>query len=988
MPDSAAPTVEEHAGDRTSPSAPAAFPVVGIGASAGGVSAFEAFFSAMPGSESGMALVLVQHLAPDHKSILSDLIRRYTSMRVNEVEDGMEVQPDNVYIIPPNRDMALAGSTLRLYEPGAPRGQRLPIDFFFRSLARERHERAICVVLSGTGSDGTLGLREVKGEGGMAMAQDPDTTEHDGMPRSAIATGLVDYVLPPGDMPAQLIAYVGHAFGKLPPVTSLVPAGDGNLKALTTLLRNHTGHDFSQYKSTTLVRRMQRRMAIHQIENVPDYLRYARQSTSEVDALFRDLLIGVTNFFRDPDAFKALEDHVIPRLFRAKSGVDPIRVWVPGCSTGEEAYSIAILLQEHMQLIKRTQRVQVFATDIDSQAIERARAGVYPPSIAADVSPERLARFFTHESEDSVFRVQKVIRDMVVFSEQDVIKDPPFSKLDLISCRNLLIYLDNQVQGKLLPLFHYALQPGGFLFLGTSETVGEHSRLFTPIDRKWKLYQAQPVGMQTGRPVLGEFAPRPHGPPEVLRPLRRLDPAYQGRDLGRLAETALLAHYVEAGLLVNGRGDILHIVGRTGKYLEPASGQPELNVLAMAREGLRRPLTTALHKAVAKRSATHFPGIRVATNGTEVMVDLTVRPAAGFSTLDAPADLYLVVFKESVPSATTATGHTGSALPDQARVTELELELRTKEEYLQSTLEEMETSNEELKSTNEEMQSVNEELQSTNEELETSKEELQSVNEELSTVNAELQDKVADLARSNNDMNNLLAGTGIGTLFVDHNLRISRFTPATTQVMHLISGDVGRPVDHVVSNLINYDRIVHDLRRVLDTLQPTETEVRSRSGTWFLLRMRPYRTLDNVIEGAVIAFIDISERKRVELALGASEARFQAIFNGVQVGLSLIDRSARFLFANTRLCTLLGYTAEELLLLRMEDVSFPEDLSQFQHRFDLLAGGGAGFELERRYRRKDGSALHVIDRVSGVRDEGDDRVHTMLVVTFDVAKPE
>ncbi len=487
----------------------AGFPIVGIGASAGGLAAFEAFFSGMPAdTDPGMAFVLVQHLAPDHKSILTDLIRRYTRMQVFEVEDGMAVQPNCAYIIPPNRDMAFLNGTLQLLEPAAPRGQRLPIDFFFRSLAQDQHERAIGIVLSGTGSDGTLGVRAIKGEGGMVMAQNPASTEYDGMPRSAIATGLVDYELPPAEMPAQLIAYAAHAFGKPPrPATVPAPKAENALKKIFILLRAQTGHDFSQYKPSTIHRRIERRMAVHQIETMDGYVKYLQQTPAEVDALFRDLLIGVTNFFRDPEAFKALEEQVIPKLFAGKPAGAVIRVWSPGCSTGEEAYSLAILLAERQEAMKQSFKVQVFATDIDSQAIATARAGLYPASIAADLSPERLARFFTAEPDGSAYRIHKGIRDLLVFSEQNVIKDPPFSKLDLISCRNLLIYMGGDLQKKLIPLFHYALNPGGFLFLGTSETVGEFGDLFAALDRKAKLYQRKEDFHGAQRAALGRFLP-------------------------------------------------------------------------------------------------------------------------------------------------------------------------------------------------------------------------------------------------------------------------------------------------------------------------------------------------------------------------------------------------------------------------------------------------------------------------------------------------
>ena len=596
----------------------------------------------------------------------------------------------------------------------------------------------------------------------------------------------------------------------------------------------------------------------------------------------------------------------------------------------------------------------------------------------------RLNRFFTLESDDSVYRVQKVVRDMLIFSEQDLIKDPPFSKLDLISCRNLLIYLKNDAQRKLIPLFHYALRPGGYLFLGTSETIGDYHRLFSTVDRKWKLYSALPVTSEVARPLLGNFVPRLHHRHKPRGPAPHPESTTEPRDYGRLTEAALLSHYVEAGILVTSRGDILHIVGRTGKYLEPTSGEPTLNIVEMARDGLRRPLTTALHQAVARKALTHYTGIRVATNSHEILVDLTVRPAVASADTDQPSDLYLVVIKEATVAEPAPIGKDSGGATHHGRVTELEQELRAKEEYLQTTLEEMETTNEELKSTNEEMQSVNEELQSTNEELETSKEELQSVNEELSTVNAELQDKVTDLSRVNNDMNNLLAGTGIGTVFVDHNLRISRYTPAATQVMNLIPTDVGRPISHVVSNLVNYDHIADDVREVLEELQPKEAEVRTPTGAWYLLRVRPYRTLTNVIEGAVITFVDISTRKQAEEELSASQAHFRSIVNGVQVGLAQVHPSGHFLFVNNQHGALLGYTRDELLQMTLRDVMDPEDLPRFQQLLNDLAAGGPGFEIEHRFRHKDGSTVWVRSRVSGLRDGGGS-IHSVLAASLDLS---
>lgn len=894
------------------------FPIVGIGASAGGLAAFEAFFSAMPAdTESGMAFVLVQHLAPDHKSILTDLIKRYTKMQVSEVVDGVEVQPNCAYIIPPNRDMAFLNGTLQLLEQSTSRGLRLPIDFFFRSLAQDQHERAICIILSGTGSDGTLGMRAVKGEGGMVMAQNPESTTYDGMPRSAIATGLVDYILPPAEMPAQLIAYVKHAFenrGPRPKVRQ--PKVDETLKKICVVLRAQTGHDFSQYKENTLVRRIERRMALNQIEQSSDYLRYLQKEASEVDALFRDLLIGVTSFFRDPEAYAAIESEVIPQIFTGKPVGAPVRIWVCGCSTGEEAYSLAILVHEHLQSLKQSYKVQIFATDIDSHAIEQARTGLYPDSIGTDIRPERLAQCFDHMPESGLYRIRKNIRDMLIFSEQNVIKDPPFSKLDLISCRNLLIYMNADLQKRLIPLFHYALAPGGVLFLGTSETVGDFMTYFSVLDRKWKLYLRQPDTPGNLRPAMGELVA-----PLVDTPARQRSPLGETQteakvSLREITEQGLLHHFAQAGVLINGRGDVLYIYGRTGGYLEPAPGEGGMNILSMAREGLRRELTSALHRAVTQAEPVAYTGLRVRTNGSYIFANLTVAPVLSPDGKALP-DTFLVILNETeqevdLSSAPASTAKGVVPLTDADRqIAGLEQELRAKEEYLQATLEEMETSNEELKSTNEEMQSVNEELQSTNEELETSKEELQSVNEELATLNAELQSKVADLSRANNDMNNLLAGTGVGTLFVDHQLRIARFTPSATQLINLIQSDIGRPVGHIVSNLVGYDSLVSDVQAVLSSLIPYETEVQTKNGACFVMRIRPYRTLENVIEGAVITFMDITDikQKREE----ASDARrlADAIVDTVPLPLLVLDSQFHILSANQPFYTAFQVKAEQ-----------------------------------------------------------------------------
>lgn len=861
------------------------FPIVGIGASAGGLAAFEAFFSGMPGDvDPGMAFVLVQHLAPDHSSILTELMQRHTRMKVYEVEDGMTVQINCAYIIPPNRDMAFLNGTLQLMEPTEPRGHRLPIDFLFRSLAQDQRERAIGIVLSGTGSDGTLGVRAIKGEGGMVMAQSLDSCEFDGMPRSAIATGQVDYELSPAEMPPQLMTYVAHAFGHpLRHVNTAAPMTENALKKIFILLRAQTSHDFSQYKPSTICRRIERRMVVHQIDAIDSYVKYLQQTPAEVEALFRDLLIGVTNFFRDPEAFGALESLVIPKLFDGKPAGAVIRAWSTGCSTGEEAYSIAILLQERSEKLKQNYKLQVFATDIDSRAIASARTGLYPTSIAENISAERLARFFTAEPDGSAYRIHKNIRDLLVFSEHDAIKDPPFSRLDLLSCRNLLIYMGTDLQKKLMTLFHYALQPRGLLFLGTSETIGEFGDLFTALDRKSKLYQRNEDFQGARRAALGRFLPpkmmkdadQPHFAGKMPLPLKM--------SLRELTEHALLQQVAPVGALVNAHGDILYLHGRSGMFLEPAPGDASINnILRMAREGLRRDLTTSLHKAAGIKERVRVLGIHVKTNGHYTPVNLTICPVITGPAGALESPLFLVILEEAPshevrPVTATAlpalantdsdSGNANAANAANARIAELNEELQAKEEYLHAANEELETSNEELKSSNEEMQSVNEELQSTNEELETSKEEMQSINEELATINAELQAKVSDLSRANNDMNNLLAGTGIGTVFVDYNLRILRFTPAATLIINLILSDVGRPVGHIVSNLVGYDSLVADAQEVLRTLIPKEVDVQTLESKNYTMRILPYRTLENVIEGVVITFVDITEMVRAREAL-------------------------------------------------------------------------------------------------------------------------
>ena len=945
-----------------------AFPIVGLGASAGGLKAFGEFFSALP-ADPGMAFVLVQHLAPDHKSILCDLIRRYTRMEVFEVENGMPVQINRVYIIPPNHDMALLNGTLQLIEPLAPHGQRLPVDYFFRSLAQDQHEQAIGIVLSGTASDGTLGVSAIKGEGGMVMAQSPDSAEFDGMPRSAIATGLIDYELPAGELPAKLMTYAAHAFHNRVCLTAAPTAetkADDALKKIFILLRSFTGHDFSQYKLSTIRRRIERRMAVQEIKRLDDYVRFLQQTPTEGITLFRELLIGVTNFFRDPEAFSFLEEQGIPRLFEGKPRGSTIRVWSAGCSTGEEAYSLAILLQERMEALGQSHNLQLFATDIDSRAIATARAARYPTSIAADITPERLTRFFTPEPDGTAYRVHKRIRDLLIFSEHDLIKDPPFSKLDLVSCRNLLIYLDADLQKRLIPLFHYTMNPEGLLFLGMSETVGGFDDFFAPLDRRAKLYRRKENRSGAWRPM-DLLVPPQHvlnadHPQfvETAAPAAKLSPR-------ELTEKAMVRQIVQASVLVTERGEILYIHGRTGRYLELAPGDGGIsNVLKTAREGLGHELTMALHKAARNKEVVVSPGVRVKTNGSFTTINLTVSPVLAEPSAMPEAPLYLVILEEAPkePKGSAGSGH-GTEVRGRkadARVVALNKKLQEKEEYLQSSMEELESSTEELKSANEEMQSVNEELQSANEELETAKEELQSSNEELHTVNNELQSKVVDLAQ--NDINNLLAGTGVGTLFVDRHLCILRFTPPIVEIINVVSDDVGRPLRDFALRLRKYSTLEEDIRAVLDSLIPAEREVQSTQDKWYLLRILPYRTTENVIEGAVLSFLDITEHKRGELV----SDRLAAIIRSSNDAIISKDLNGIVTSWNQGAEKLFGYISAEMVGASIRRLIPAGRCQEEQALLEKIKGGGSVDIVETLRQAKDGKLRDVSLTVSPIRD--------------------
>lgn len=828
------------------------FPIVGIGCSAGGLEALEKFLTHVsPGC--GMAFVIIQHLAPEHVSALPDLLQRHTAMPVAEATDGMVIATNSVYVIPPNKDLSLLHGKLHLLEPVAPRGLRLPIDFFLRTLAEDRKEQAIGVILSGMGSDGVFGLRAIKEKAGLTLVQEPASAKADSMPRCAIEAGVADIVAPPEALPGRIANYLRHPVHELslePPAPADVVTA---LDKIIILLRDRSGNDFSLYKTNTLYRRIERRMAVHQIANIDKYVSHLRGNPHELDLLFKELLIGVTNFFRDPEVWETLRTETIPALLSQYPEGKSLRAWVAACSTGEEAYSLAMVFKEAVELVQPEARftLQIYATDLDADAIDTARKGFYPDNISADVTPARLARHFAPE-EGGGYRISKDIREMVVFAPQNIIADPPFTKLDILTCRNLLIYFGAQLQKTLLPLFFYALNRNGILLLGSAETVGNFGHLFATVNNKARVFRR--IDQVQSLPEL-EFPGKARGSTVSEAPVSE-----RPENLGQLADQLIQQTWAPAAVLVNGEGDILYISGRTGKYLEPAAGKTNMNIHAMAREGLREALTGVIRKALKDPQPVLLNGLKVGTNGGTQIVNLVVQA------IDKPEALrgrVIIVFKD-VPAPLPRRRSSKKAESESNAA--LMQELQQTREALQITHEEMQTTVEELKSSNEELQSTNEELQSTNEELTTSKEELQSLNEELQTVNAELQSKVDDLTWVRNDMSNLLNSTDIATVFLDSEMKLRRFTTFATKIFKLIPGDVGRPLSHVVTDL-DYPQLKDDATEVLRTLVFQEKHVVTHDGRWYRARIMPYRTQDNVIDGVVITFIDITEIKQLEAEL-------------------------------------------------------------------------------------------------------------------------
>ncbi len=835
------------------------FPIVGIGASAGGLEALELFFGNLR-VECDMAFVVVQHLNPDRKGMMPELLQRITPLKVYQATDWLKVEANSIYVIPPNKSLSIEDGILHLSNPVEKRGLRLPIDFFFRSLAEDRQEKSIGVILSGMGSDGSLGVKAIKEKSGLVLVQDPETAKFDNMPLSAMKAVQADIVAPAEELPKKLIDFNNRV-----PADEELDQTNGidrqNLDKIIFLLQQQSGHDFSHYKENTLFRRIDRRKGIHRLDRIDAYIRLLEENPEELDILFKELLIGVTSFFRDEPVWEKLKTMVLPELMKGASKDQVLRAWVPACSTGEEAYSLAILFTEAMEKLRKHKNLvlQIFATDINREAIEKARKGFFSPNVSADVSPERLKKFF--KSETDGYQINPAIRDMVVFAPQNVIKDPPFTKLDLLLCRNMLIYMEPELQEKLIVLFNYSLKTDGVMILGTSETLGKHTDSFKELDSKLKIYQ------RTSTNSIRELVNFPSAffRKKILISEKKKSPEVI-ENIQTLTDQVLLQRYAPASVLVNAKGDILYITGRTGNYLEPVAGKANWNIFAMAREGLRFELPAAFQKASKNYEPLKLKHIRIETNNKILYVNLLVQR------LDNPAalkDMIILVFTdvtEEIEKKDTKPLPIKGASGSGEEQNEFEMELQRSYEEIKNIREQMQISQEELQSTNEELQSTNEELQSTNEELTTSKEEMQSMNEELQTVNIELRSKVRDYVQADSDMKNLLNSTQIATLFLDKDLNIRRYTKEVTSLFKLRKTDIGRSFTDLVSDL-EYPEIKGDAQKVLGTLIFVEKAIQTKDGRWFNVRIMPYRTNDDRIDGLVITFTNITKAKKLEIEL-------------------------------------------------------------------------------------------------------------------------
>jgi two-component system CheB/CheR fusion protein len=950
-------------------------PVAGIGASAGGLDAFRKFFAAMP-PDSGIAFVLVPHLDPARESLLAELLARHTALPVVEAQDGTPVEANRVYVLPPNKYMTIRGGALRLTGPVERHAAQTSIDLFLRSLADDQQERSICIILSGTGSHGALGLKAVKAAGGMAVVQDPATAAYQRMPQSAVDTGLADCVLPPERMPEALIKYVRHTCGDGGTRTAVAPeeAAD-HLTQVLALLRARAGLDFSDYRKKMLTRRVERRMRLNRLGSAPEYVKFLREHPGELSQLAKDLFISVSSFFRDPEAFEQLAGQALAPLVQGKQDDAVIRVWVPGCATGEEAYSVAMLLLEQLAEAHKSCQVQIFATDVDEDAVRVARKGLYPDGITADVSSERLAGFFT-KVDDHTYRVNGQARETITFAVQNLTSDAPFTRLDLVSCRNLLIYLEPDVQKKVLKLLHFALREGGFLFLGPSETVGRQTDLFEPVSKKWRIYRR--VGPARPECLVFPAAAATEVRGAAQRPLEA--GGAQPINFGALTRQSLLEEFAPAAVLINRDYEIVYYFGPCARYLEFPPGQPNFDLTLMAREGLRARLPAALHRAARDNQSVVLTDVRVNRDGGASPVRVTVRPVRAPK---AAEGLLLITFEDEAPAdrPTSPPGPQGQGGADGPALRQLEQELKATHEELQGTIEELESSNEELKAANEEILSMNEELQSINEELEASKEQLQTLNEELGTVNDQLQEKIDELETANNHMANLLNCMDAATVFLDGRLRIMLFTPNTRRLFNLIATDVGRPFRDIAPKVTDPE-LQRDAEEVLHDFAPREKEVAAADGRWYLRRIVPYRTLDHRIDGVVLTFVDVTERK---LAADQVVRRLAAVVESSADAIFSKDLDGAIRTWNRGAERLYGYTSGEAVG-RSVEILFPEDRAQeFVTIMDRLRRGEAIEHLETERVRKDGQRVAVALTVSPVRDGGG-KVVSASVIARDVTE--
>jgi two-component system, chemotaxis family, CheB/CheR fusion protein len=933
-------------------------PVVGIGASAGGLDAFKKLFTAMP-ADSGVAFVLIPHLDPNHESLMVELLARCTKMRVVEATDGMAVEANRIYIIPPNKYMTISGGCLRLTGPVERGGPQTSIDLFLRSLANDKQEKAICIILSGTGTHGSLGLKAIKAADGMAMVQDPITAEYPRMPQSAIATDLADYVLPPEQMPGALIQYVQHAYVNGAKIDAEGTEAPDHLNQALALVRVRTKFDFRSYRKKMLIRRIERRMSLSHIDQIADYVAFLRERPDEVKQLSRDMLISVTNFFRDSEAFQALENEVIVPLVRAKPPEATLRVWSSGCATGEEVYSLGILLLEQLAAATKNCPLQIFATDIDESALDVARRGAYPESIATDVSPERLGRFFT-PVDDASYQVGKQLREIVIFARQNLIADTPFSKLDLIVCRNLLIYLEPEVQKKVIAFLHFSLNEGGFLFLGSSETIGRHADLFEPVSKKWRIFRrigpARPVEVPIAVMSPPLFpAPRIGNPPQATgAPPSRTRPV----NFADMTHRLLLDQFAPPTVLVNRKHEILYFCGRTDRYLAVPVGEPTQDLMMLAREGLGAKLRAGINKAVRENGPVTLAGAQVKHNGDYHPVNVSVRPVPEQQGAEG---LLLVMFQDA--DQKLAPPLPPETVAEESVVRQLEYDLKATREDLQSTVEEMESSNEELKASNEEVMSMNEELQSANGELQTSKEELQSLNEELNTVNNHLQDKVEELESANNDMANLLNCTDVAIIFLDNHFRIKRYTPSATKLFSIIATDLGRPISDIAAKFPN-STLQQEVELALQTLTPNEKQMQTPDGCWWSRRITLYRTVDNHIEGAILTFADVTQVRRSD----EQAMRLAAVLLDSNDAVCVHDFDGRISAWNRGAEEMLGYVEAEAFQMN-EDQMIPEDLRARSHSlWEQLRRGERVNSWESQRRTKDGRILDVWVTATALKD--------------------